>query len=288
MRPYLVDKERVKAVSYVFKSLGREGCEEFMRIDPQYVSLSRLRGSCGVLSVELAAINGLVSYMLSMKGEEFWSLFAEFIASRCGEIRDFREAVKLVEEFTRSYNKLYLEAKIKRLNKVLRCADAFESLKKGQIKEYLSMLSSCIDAGEESKTVVFSAKMAYYVLRSAGVDADLSKISIPVDRRIALITLTSGLLTPLKKTKRTFRELEELAEELLRHPKSVREVWDVVSEESGIPALLIDIPLWLIGGYIKTLKASEVVKTLKNLGLLIDEPLLKNLVSELTYVIRAE
>ncbi|MEM1603697.1 MAG: N-glycosylase/DNA lyase [Zestosphaera sp.] len=286
MSIYLVNEERVKAVSTVFKSLGRDGCEEFIRVDPQYVSLSRLQSSCGAVSVELAAINGLVSYMLNMKGEEFWSLFADFITSKCSGVKDFKKTVELVEEFTRRYNKLYLDAKIRRLNKVLRCADAFESLKRGQIKEYLSRLSLCIDTERESKTVVFSAKMAYYTLRSAEVNADLTKISIPVDRRVALVTLTSGLLSPLKKSKNTLEKLENLAKELLKHPQNVRVVWDAVSEESGIPALLIDTPLWLIGGRIKMLKADEIVKSLRRLGLLVDELLLTRLVNELTYVLR--
>lgn len=288
MSAYSTNEERVKAVSTVFKSLGREGCEEFIRVDPQYVSLSKLQSFCGAISVELATINGLVSYALSMKGEEFWRLFADFTASRCSEVGDFRGVVKLVEEFTRSYNKLYLEAKMRRLSKVLRCTDAFESLKKGQIKEYLNKLSSCIDVEKESKTVVFSAKMAYYVLRSAGVNTDLSRIPIPVDRRVALVTLTSGLLSPLKRVKNMFKELENLAEELLRHPKFVRIVWETVSEESGIPALLIDTPLWLIGGYIKTLRTDEIVRNLRSLGLLINESLLTHLVNELTYALRNE
>lgn len=288
MSVYVINEERVKAVSTVFKSIGLEGCEEFMRVDPQYVSLSRLQRFCGAISVELVAVNSLVSYVLSMRGEEFWNLFTDFTTSKCSEIRDLRDAVKLVKEFTRNHNKLYLEAKMKRLERVLKCADAFKSLRLGQIKEYLSKLSLCIDAEKESKTVVFSAKMAYYVLRSTKANADLSGISIPVDRRVTLVTLTAGLLSPTRKTIKTFIELENLAKELLKHPKNVRVVWDMVSEESGIPALLIDTPLWLIGGYIKTSKENEIVKNLMSLGLLIDESLLKRLVNELTYVLRTK
>ncbi|MEM2681669.1 MAG: N-glycosylase/DNA lyase, partial [Zestosphaera sp.] len=102
----------------------------------------------------------------------------------------------------------------------------------------------------------------------------------------ALVTLTSGLLSPLKKSKNTLEKLENLAKELLKHPQNVRVVWDAVSEESGIPALLIDTPLWLIGGRIKMLKADEIVKSLRRLGLLVDELLLTRLVNELTYVLR--
>jgi len=286
MSDYVVNEERLRAVSSVFKYLGREGCEEFVRVDPQYVSLSKLPKFCGEVSVVFPAVNGLVSYALSMKGEEFWSLFADFVVGRCGGVRDFREVVKLVEEFTRNYNKLYLEVKVRRLNKVLGCGEAFRSLGKGRVKEYLSKISSCLETGKESKTVVFSAKMAYYVLKSIGVDADLSKIPIPVDRRVALVTLTSGLLTPRARSGRTLKELEGLVEELLKRPESVRSVWDVVSEESGIPALLIDTPLWLIGGYIKTLGTREIVENLRDLGILIDDALLTRLVNELTYALR--
>lgn len=285
MSAYLINEERVKVVSSIFKSLGREGCEEFIRVDPQYMSLSKLPSLCGAVSIELAALNSLVSYMLSMRGEEFWSLFAGFAASRCGKVKDFSEAVELVKEFTRSYNRLYLDAKIKRLNKVLRCGDVFKYLGRGQIKEYLNKLSLCLEADKNSKTLVFSAKMAYYVLRSIGADADLSNISIPVDRRVALVTLTSGLLTIPNKTKRTLKGLENLTEELLRRPEVVREVWDVVSRESGIPALLIDVPIWLVGRHIKTRKTSEIVKSLRSLGILINEALLTQLVNELTYLL---
>lgn len=286
MSNYLISKERINVVSSIFKTLGRDGCEEFIRIDPQYVALSKLPSLCGVISIKLVAINSLVSYMLSVRGEEFWGLFADFAISRCGKVRDFKEAVEAVKEFTHNYNKLYLEAKIRRLSKVLRCGNAFNSLEKGYIKEYLSKLSSCLEVEENSKTLVFSAKMAYYVLKSIGVHADLSKIPIPVDRRVALVTLTSGLLIPPKKTKEASGRLEDLVTELLKHPEIVRKVWDVVSEESGIPALLIDAPIWLIGGYVKTSGTDEIVKNLRSLGILISESLLTRLVSELTLALR--
>lgn len=281
----MISDARVSSLGTVFRTLGREGCEGFEHVDPQFTALSKLR-SCGMLSTQLAALNGLVSYVLTMRGEEFWALFAGFVVSRCGGLNDFRDCVKLVKEFTVRFNKLGLEAKLRRLDRIAGCEGAFKKLNLGDLEGYVHDISHCLGCSDESKTVVFSAKMAYYTLKSMGIEVNVSRIPIPVDRRVTSVTLTSGLVSP-EAGRVGLDSLEDLTQDLMKHPELVRRAWDLVSRVSGVPALNLDAPLWLIGGYVKLRRASEIITSLRALGVTVSEEVLTQLVNELTYVLRS-
>ncbi|MEM0015093.1 MAG: N-glycosylase/DNA lyase [Zestosphaera sp.] len=288
MTVFLVEDTRVGPLGNVFKTLGREGCEDFERVDPQFIALSKLLKVCGPPSVWLAALNGLITYMLTMHGEDFWTLFTEFAAGRCGGLRSLKDAVRLVSEFTSLHNRLSLEAKLRRLGRAALCGEAFEKLSFGDLRGYVSSISRCISVDEDSKTVVFSAKMAYYVLKSGGLEADVSGIPIPVDRRVALVTLTSGLVSSGRGLSATLEGLEGLAQNLMKHPNIVREAWDLVSRASGVPAMKMDAPLWLVGRYIKEggVSTTNIVRSLRDSGITIENEVLTSLVSELTHALR--
>lgn len=291
MRVFLIEVARVDPLGDVFKGLGDKGCEDFEHVDPQFIALSRLSKFCGTLSVWLAALNGLVSYMLSMRGEDFWTLFTEFAIRRCGSVRDYRGALELVSEFTSNYNRLSLKAKLGRLKRVALCYDAFEKLPSGDLRSYVSSVSHCLESGEDEKTIVFSAKIAYYVLKSVGIDADVTGIPIPADRRVTLVTLTSGLVNPGGKlhTILELESLEDLTRDLMKRPNIVRRAWDLVSKASGVPAVKLDAVLWLVGRYVKCggNSVASIVKSLRELGVKVEEATLTRLVTELTYAFRS-
>ncbi len=280
----MISDARVSSLGAVFRTLGREGCESFESVDPQFTALRKLR-SCGTSSTQLAALNGLVSYVLTMRGEEFWELFAGFVAGRCGDLNSFRDCVKLVKEFTVGFNKLGLEAKLKRLDRTAGCEEAFKKLNLGDLEGYVRDVSRCLGCSSESKTVVFSAKMAYYALRSMDIEVNVSRIPIPVDRRVTLVALTSGLVSP-EARRVGLDSLEGLTQDLMRRPELVRRAWGLVSKVSGVPALNLDAPLWLIGGYVKLGRVPEIITNLRVLRVTVNEEVLIQLVSELTYALR--
>lgn len=70
------------------------------------------------------------------------------------------------------------------------------------ISNYLSDLASLwrlivriMNARGDEKTIVFAVKMAYYVGRACGLDVNVPMdIPIPVDYRVTVITICSGLM----------------------------------------------------------------------------------------------
>ncbi|PUA32549.1 MAG: hypothetical protein B7O98_07840 [Zestosphaera tikiterensis] len=280
------DLTRVKAVGEAFRSLGVDGCLAFEELDKQLRVVKDLVDLCGVArTTYLITANSLVSYMLRFRGEEFWSLFREFTLKRCNSVNDFTEAVELVKEFTKAYNNLSLEFKLRRLDSLIKCRELFKPLEKGDLRSYVAQVARCLSSEPYSKTVVFSAKMSYYVFRVAGLKAYLEGVNIPVDRRVSLITLTSGMVN-VGTQAYGVKELMNYVDVLMREPKLVVEVWNEVSKVSGIPPIVIDAPVWIVGGYLSfNMGREEIVKELINSGLggRVDVNVLRRLIQELTY-----
>jgi N-glycosylase/DNA lyase len=103
--------------------------------------------------------------------------------------------------------------------------------------------------------------MYYYVCKGCGVEDFASNIPIPVDRRIAFVTLTSCLVMG------ECLNLKKCSYDLMkpRYRRLVVEAWDKVSRETGIPCYRLDSLLWLIGRFIEYRDRGrimrEIVKT---------------------------
>ena len=113
------------------------------------------------------------------------------------------------------------------------------------LRSFWADLARAVGAKPRAKTVVFAVKMLYYSLRAAGfkVRGLPYEIPIPVDFRVSLMTLTSGLIADGAAD---FRSEARLLRE--RGAELVRRGWGLVSELSSVPALNMDVVLWLVGG----------------------------------------
>ncbi len=202
----------------VLENFSKKELDLLESLDRQYLALQRLYSSLGEpeLFLKLVVVNALMSYQLQMKGEKYWETFGEYFSENPG-LENFRQ-------FIEAFNRRFLNAKLKRLEKVLRCVEGLfqrYSLEElgDDLKSMVSELARCLGQKPESKTVVFAAKMFMYGYRIAfGRDpSNGEEIDIPLDSRLSKIS-----------------------------PR--REFWRELSRRTGIPQIRLDGVIWITMG----------------------------------------
>lgn len=212
--------------------------------DPQYNAVQRIIDTLGFSEGTLYIIGvSLVSYMLSLRGERHWELAATYaerfgfpdglisFAKNSPSLRRYRK--KRVERIQR-----YLSESVPRLKSVL-------SRDNVDLLGITEALASTLNTSREAKTVVFAAKMAIYACHYQGKSvANAEEIPIPVDHRVSLVSLTSGLVGGWRDIKRLPRTANILRD---KYRRKLQEMWKIVSKTSGTPALMIDNIVWVSG-----------------------------------------
>ncbi len=205
-------------VEELYRKLSGLTVEDAIRVeeqDRQFKALQRLYEKIKnpELFLKITVINALLSYQLQMKGEDYWEKFSEFFSEK--------PEVDAFPEFLEKFNRRFLNAKLKRFEKVKKCVESL--FKKRTVEEIgknlkilVEELSACLNQRKDAKTVVFAAKMFMYGYRIVfGKDPEgLEEIEIPLDSR-------------LKKLLPTVKEWRELSDRL------------------GIPPIHLDALVWV-------------------------------------------
>ena len=244
-----VDAARVEALASALRPLGVEGAKNIERGDPQFHAVSRLAealGSPGLAAV-LTVANALVSYRLTLPGEEYWAEFAE--AASTSYTRGRPRLSQFFAEFLPASrgNRYLARQKVARIRRFE--SSGLPGLIESRFDEYaspeglLKLWKSLANlfGGRESKTVVFAVKMFYYVAITVnpGLTAP-AEILIPVDLRVALLAATSGIVGD-----GGWKDAWKAG--YGRERKTVLRAWRRVSEASRIPLLHLDAVIWLAG-----------------------------------------
>ena len=261
MPKVVVNEDRLKAIA---RSLSETGLHRVLRLeesDPQLHAVKRVaeERSPGFATVT-AVLTALVSYRLAMRGEEWWSCYAEALSR--GPVRgSLTDAYREVKAFVGSCpgSRVQRKAKLARIDKAFHGArQALEHLYHDPIRILSSaswltiQLASALGQKPWRKTIVFSAKMAYYAARSAtGPSPAPWDVPIPVDLRIACVSASSGLIDA------SHYKL------LLQKPLPVIGAWNRVAEVSGVPPLNIDSVLWLVGWAPRDLPLEEARRVIR-------------------------
>lgn len=240
-----IDSERLLLVASLLKPLKHQIMNLYVK-DPQYHAIRQItenRG-CGEASL-LIVINSIMSYRLKTAGENYWLLFAEYFSRR-----DVQVDVSTIEDFLKwSGNTILLEQKLKRASRILNSNLATRLLEAplaycSSVAKLIEELSKILRTDRDSKTVVFAAKMYGYLCYVCGVQPDYSEIPIPLDYRTAVLSLTSCIATDCDK------RLNNCVNELLKgqNARVVKDAWNLICKEVGIPCLLVDTFTWLVTG----------------------------------------
>jgi len=217
--------------------------------DVQYLAIKKVLSSLRDLRKTSFIVVGVasVSYMLSLKGEEHWLSLSDYVESR-----KKHNPEEVLRGFVKESGSLarFRSARLKRIDLLVRARPDFENKFDsfiGDLNELRRFLAHTLGAGLEDKTIVFSVKMFYYTLKAAGLYVSVpTDIPVPVDRRVALVSLTSGLLEyPALHYLKAANELRG------RYSKLVREAWSKVCRLAGVPPLRVDSLLWIVGGFLE-------------------------------------
>ena len=267
-----INYAKVHTLANILKNIGLNKILKIELIDPQFISIKSLAGTCKSKTPLLSYLNALISYKLSCRGELYWLEFSEFFRNSrlCNEYeRDLiinvkEQMLKSFNEFLRvsKCNKAGIQTKMKRLVKISAMLEPIYSTI--LCKEFLKLWEltyRLLKARPESKTIVFSVKMAYYGLKALGqyLTSLPMNIPIPVDTRIAKVTYYSGLLVGPTNWR-----------ELYVNTKAVIDVWNRIAYLSLVPPLHIDSLLWLLLNKTLRSKFREILGD-ELLGMLIKE-----------------
>ena len=274
MKLIRIINERINPISSVFREVGVSKILEFEeKVDEQFQALrgfSLKVGHPGWASL-YSFLTGLVSYKLTMRGEEWWRCFSRMLPeiierSPPGNVRDAVEHVKVFLDSCRGAA-FQREQKKQRLDRVLKSSGVLEelvfnteSLLFKRAKLLVESVSSSLGQDPGSKTVVFALKMAYYAFRGfTGIAKPLpSTIPIPVDVRVSCVSYSSGIVDVVRG---------DPVKTILSSPEEARRAWDIVSLRSGVPPLHIDSIVWVVGSFPATSNVGDARKRATNLFL---------------------
>ncbi|ABW01678.1 N-glycosylase/DNA lyase [Caldivirga maquilingensis] len=230
-----VSEERVIKLSTVLRELSLSDVLAFEERDPQFIVVKELctaLNNPGLVAV-LVAMNSIVSYMLTGRGERHWSYFSEYFShNKPSDLcRDFKAYVVKSPYLARGR-----EVKVDRIDRFCRAKLHERLMGLTNLNEAWSLLAGGLHSPINSKTIVFAVKMLYYAYRACGINVKPPEdLPIPVDYRIATLTKCSGLINAEAKV-------------LAAKQNLVQETWGRVAELSGIPQVNLDALLWVIGG----------------------------------------
>ncbi len=256
-----IDSDRVRKISSTLKKIFKDEkyINLFIKLDPQYRALLELYRNTGLkyLVAVVSIANSLISYQLTGKGEDYWMEICRYFSLKKNEYKDSKidldTVFKLFKEFLESitrYNRFQVATKISRLKKFFS-----SSLPKKMYSDpcmysndqynLIRTLSSIMGQDIYAKTVVFAAKMYYYASDIIGCNplAD-PRVPMPVDRRIATVSLLSGLIKPCNL--RYFGNLRTIVYKLMsKYKKLLVKAWFSIASESNIPCIFLDTIIWI-------------------------------------------
>lgn len=229
---------RVHAIASVLRRISPEAIDVIEFNDPQFKAVNMVVNAYGYKAIALVVANALVSYRLTLTGEEYWIEFANWFIKARPRIGKADDVLNAFSSFL-SVSKGNRILRVQKLNRLKRIARVIEDILE-QPDRYLDLkllireLAMSLKAKPFEKTIVFAAKMAYYTFKTLGYNARLEEVTvIPVDKRIALLTVTSGLLDTDPKNI------------MSRYRDTAIGAWREIARLSNIPLLRLDAIVWL-------------------------------------------
>ncbi|MEL9929841.1 MAG: N-glycosylase/DNA lyase, partial [Sulfolobales archaeon] len=213
-------------------------------------------------------------------GEEYWWEFARYENFK-HYTRDPEKLWDSMRRFllTSRGNTMNREQKLRRLSRVREeefhiefYAIADEYMR--DLRKLVERLSEIMRQSSDDKTIVFTAKMLYYVSKICGIRNPIMEgIRIPVDRRVASVSYTSELLEVLAPG--------NPIEIIFREKEKALEAWDIVSSISMIPQIRLDSVIWIMGRYVR--EKDPVQRAVRELEIILGREIKRDIILELAH-----
>ncbi len=250
---YYIDERRIQELARRIGEKSLVLIDWLETVDPQFKAVTQIVDAhgCGVAATAVVA-NALISYQLTGRGEDYWRGFGEALSRY--NVPSISSLLGFFEQFldTTRYNRMAVSAKKMRVRRFLGSSVAAKLWRDPlvyaeEIRRLPRELSKAMRQDETSKTIVFAAKMYYYVAKACGARVmDLTGIAIPCDRRICLMTLTSGVVA---RRGAVCVEKKHVYELMGRYREVAVEAWRIFETLSGIPCIRLDALLWLLARF---------------------------------------
>ncbi len=290
-----IDNYRAKEIAEILKEIfNKNNLNAFVEIDPQYKALKKIYLSTRNkgLTVIITIANSLISYQLSGKGEDYWSEIGNFFSKT--KVGDYKQLYALFTDFLTKYtkyNRIQIRNKLRRLRIFLnsRIIDRlYISPCLYSIDQYplLEILSEIMKQSMYAKTIIFSVKMYYYAARILCENTVPDpRIPMPIDRRVAYISFTSGLIRISNKT--CLEDLKHIIYRLMqsRNRDNIVKAWFILSKYSGIPCIFLDTIVWLMGKYVSPFKNIDEMtgEFISDYGLILSPDSIRKIFSQFAY-----
>ena len=292
---FKIDNYRAKEIAEVFKEVFNENSlNAFVEIDPQYKALKKIYLSTrnkGLIAI-ITIANSLISYQLSGKGEDYWSEVSSFFSKT--KVGDYKNLYALFTDFLTKYtkyNRIQIRNKLRRLRIFLnsRIIDRlYISPCLYSIDQYplLKILSQTMKQSMYAKTIVFSVKMYYYIARIICKNTIPDpRIPMPIDRRVAYISFTSGLISISNKI--LLKDLKDIIYRLMqsKYRDNIVKAWFILSKYSSIPCILLDTIVWLMGRYVSPFKNIDEMteEFISDYGLILSPDSIRKIFAQFAY-----
>ena len=290
-----IDNYRAKEIAEILKEIfNKNNLNAFVEIDPQYKALKKIYLSTRNkgLTIIITIANSLISYQLSGKGEDYWSEIGNFFSKT--KVGDYKQLYALFTDFLTKYtkyNRIQIRNKLRRLRIFLnsRIIDRlYISPCLYSIDQYplLEILSEIMKQSMYAKTIIFSVKMYYYAARILCENTVPDpRIPMPIDRRVAYISFTSGLIRISNKT--CLEDLKHIIYRLMqsRNRDNIVKAWFILSKYSGIPCIFLDTIVWLMGKYVSPFKNIDEMtgEFISDYGLILSPDSIRKIFSQFAY-----
>ena len=292
---FKIDNYRAKEIAEVLKEVfNGNSLNSFVEIDPQYKALKKIylstrnKGLTAIITIA----NSLISYQLSGKGEDYWSEVSNFFSKT--KVGDYKNLYALFTDFLTKYtkyNRIQIRNKLRRLRIFLssRIIDKlYISPCLYSIDQYplLKILSQTMKQSMYAKTIVFSVKMYYYIARIICKNTIPDpRIPMPIDRRVAYMSFTSGLISISNKI--LLKDLKDIIYRLMqsKYRDNIVKAWFILSKYSSIPCILLDTIVWLMGRYVSPFKNIDEMteEFISDYGLILSPDSIRKIFAQFAY-----
>lgn len=238
------DPTRARSVGQALSSPAL--LERLIAADAQMEAVRKILDRLGFEEGALYIVGvALLSYMLSKRGEEHWLLAAEYASP------PYREALLRFAEESPSLARLR-KHRLSRVTLYLRSSESLRRFLKSSVIDidaFHSKLVEFMGSSADSKTAAFAAKMLLYsCLAGRRSWRGGWSIPMPVDIRVSLVSLTSGMVQGWSCSD----DLLALASELRGRWRSrLISLWRLAAEVAGSPPIVLDAAVWVPGGCIE-------------------------------------
>ena len=248
---FFPDYSRADRLVEIFRNINIDSkIDLFEERDIQYIVIKELSNYYNVKKLSIIVVGiALVSYLLSTRGENHWIYFKKYA------LKNYRYDVdEILLKFVENSPSMlrFKDKKIRRIHRyidrVIPLLERDFNIYSRNLLSFRNMLAKNMETNLMGKTISFSIKMFYYVLKAYNILINIPmSIPIPVDYRVCIFSILSKVFknnVDMNNVGLYARILRE------RYASEIRRIWNYICSRINVPPLRLDTFIWTTVKYI--------------------------------------